>query len=782
MTISNKTFKRVTLIMLMFLAQYLISSLFQWEIWGNILSPINAFIAAGILLFSYSKSDHSIKVSITLLLYALACTAWGIADTIWVILTLLGIVAESSPVIWIFYALTNCFLLSSLIIFAIEQFRKWDLIQFGIDLIISGFMTVVLFWIVFLHKDVSILSMLFALDYTSILSIITDILICVSIFSWFLSVRKGKIPTFLRITSFGLVLFAFVDMYYYYIDYNGLYAPNTIVDFIYILSLLIIAFGALWKTYKNSSIYDLTIVTNVGSRKRWVYLLLYPFFAVLFSITNIVDIKLCIIDFVLFAMPILFYWGSCKYVQLSISKEMLLKKKNEILEQRVAEQINQLTFLANQDTLTTLFNRRYFMNCVDDRIKSLCDNELIAVLLIDLDRFKTINDTYGHDVGDMLLINVSQRMIEWNNYGATIARLGGDEFAIMFAGEYMRKDIENFCVQIIDLCGKPISFGENKLYLTMSVGIALTSEEVRDGKTLLKQADISMYNAKSQGYNKYQFYNPVIDHDFKKTIEIEALLRQANIDQDFELFYQPQYSLPDIQLIGAEALIRWKNRELGFIPPNVFIPIAEEIDYIYKIGKWVIQESIHQSIAWNEQYGISLKVGFNISPKQFNDKNFIQFLKNLVTSSEIETDWIDAEITESVMIKDENHVEEIFSLFKSLGISVSIDDFGSGYSSLNCLNKYPFDRIKIDKSLIDNVTHDNENGVNVVKAVINMAHTSGIQAIAEGVESKEQLDILNELGCDQIQGYLLGRPVPSDVFEQRFILKHCQETVQKTTV
>ncbi len=771
MTSSKRFFHRKAAVLSVLMIAYFVSSLFNSDFWGNILSPLNAFAAGGILYFAYLKSDRALKVSITLLLFALAFILWGTADVIWAIMSFGGENPEYSAVLWVIYVLTNCLLLSSLIIFAIEQFKKWDIVQFAIDLAVNGFLSVLMFWILFLRKDVLILNELITSDFTSILSILSDILICICIFSWFLSVRSGKIPAFLRITSFGLVLFAFADLVYYYFEYNNLYDPNSMIDFVYMLSFYIIAVGALWKTYKSSSVLDLSVVTNTGGRTRWVFLPLFPLFAVLFSVTGIINVQLSVGDLIAFTVPIFFYWGACKYVQISIEKELLLRQQNEILGQRIAEQVSELKFLANQDTLTTLFNRRYFMACLDDTSQTLRPSDLLAMLLIDLDRFKAINDTYGHDAGDKVLIELAQRMTVWNNYGATIARLGGDEFAIIFVGKYTQKEIEEFCLEIIDLCNKPIHISGNSLNLTMSVGIALVSEEVGDGKTLMKNADIAMYSAKSQGYNKYQFYNPLIDKDFKETREIEALLRQADVDKDFELFYQPQYTLSDKKLVGAEALIRWNNREHGYIPPNLFIPIAEEIESIFKIGKWVMQETMHQAKIWNEQYDGRLKVGFNISPKQFVEKGFIDMLKTLLRASGVNPVWLDAEITENVMIKDGKEVDDVFKFLKEQGISVSIDDFGSGYSALSYLNKYFFDRIKLDKSLIDNVSIYNSSGVNIVRAAINMAHAAGIQTIAEGVETQEQLDILKKLGCDQVQGYLLGRPVPVDIFEQQYISK-----------
>jgi diguanylate cyclase (GGDEF)-like protein len=583
MAISKRFFIRKTSVLTALFIAYAISSVINPEGMGNVLSPLSAFAAGGILLFSYLRSDRSVKISLTLLLYALACLVWGIADVIWAAMSFSGKDPENSALLWIVYVLTNGFLMASIILFAVEQFQKWDLVQFVIDLIISGFLTGALFWVLFLKKDLSVLRALLASDLTSLASILADIVICISIFSWFLSIRAGRIPGFIRVLSAGLLLFSFADLYYYYIAYNGLYLANSLVDVAYIASMNLLAFGALWKTYKDGSVFDLSVTLNTGSRMRWIYLILYPFFAVLFSVTGIVDIQMTLTDFVTFALPIFLYWGSCKYVQLSLEKEALLRNQNKLLEQRVAEQIRELEFLANQDTLTTLFNRRYFMSCLSDTIETLRSTDLMAVLLMDLDRFKTINDMYGHDVGDRVLIELSHRLIAWNNCGATIARLGGDEFSILLAGKYTQKDIEDFCVELIDLCSKPIGVGDLSLPMTMSVGIALASSEEIDGKTLMTQADLSMYSAKAQGYNKYQIFNPLIHQDFKNNVEIEALLRQADCEKDFTLYYQPQYSLPDLKLVGAEALLRWETETLGFIPPGVFIPIAEETEHIFNI-------------------------------------------------------------------------------------------------------------------------------------------------------------------------------------------------------
>ena len=782
MTNARTLFIRKTAALTLPLIGYFVVSIFQAQSLGNVISPINALAAAGLLLFAYLKSGKSKLFNATLLLFSLACFVWAAGDIIWGFMDALGKDPNSSPTLWVIYALTNLFIMISLLVFVIMQFGKWNFVQFCVDALIIGLMFMVFIWIVYMNKDTGIIGVMLELDFTSLFSLICDVVIIISVFLWFLSIRTGRVPGYIRIIACGTVLFALIDMLYYYIDFKGLYMPNSFIDFCYIFSMYIMAFGALWRVYKGNETFDLKSINNVGIKSRWGYLASFPIVTLLLDVAGVGDIDFNMVDFLTYAILIFLYITFTKYVQLSIEKEKLLKTltlSNENLEQRVAEQVKELTYLANQDTLTSLYNRRYFMGWLEESIKTILPKETLALLLLDLDRFKTINDSFGHDAGDKVLIELANRMSAWNNYGATLARLGGDEFAFIFIGRYTQRDIEAFCAQITVFCSQPINIGGHVLEVTVSIGVALLSTDAVDGKSLLKNADIAMYHAKSQGYNKYQVFDPILSQDMINSNKIEVLLKQVDIDKDFELFYQPQFSLPDKQLIGAEALLRWKDAQYGYIPPNVFIPVAEKIEYITKIGKWVMKQSIKQAMAWNQQQPMPIKIGINISPKQLNDDAFIDILKALIAHTGVKTSWLDAEITESTMISDTDKMLTVFDTLKELGLSISIDDFGSGYSALSYLNKYPFDRIKIDKSLIDNISSYNVSGVHIVKSIITMAKSIGITTIAEGVETEEQLDVLMELGCNQVQGYLLGRPVPAAEFERKFMSMVEHSTTQQ---
>lgn len=770
----NTIFIRKVAILFVLLLAYLMAEIFKSSLWVDILSPLNSLVASGILLYAYLKSARPSKIRIALLLFSFSAFAWCVGDILWALDASQGFDPARNPYISLVYTVTSLLIVATLIIFAFRQLRKWNLVQLYIDILTVGFLFLYIGWIVYLHRDILMLKAILDADYTSIFSILCDMYIVIGIITWRLSIRSGNTPLFARIMAVALEMFAVTDMIYYHSLFNETYLPDTATDFLYIFSLQLLSFGALWKVYKQPGIFDFSGISNTGSKRSWIYMLIFPLMAIAFQMLGIPHVHIEIWDLFIFVLVIFLYRTLCNYVQLSIDNERLLaheKRVNEILEQNVASQVSRLSFLENQDPLTTLFNRRYFLKSVDNAIKNHQGKNLIAVLLLDIDRFKTVNDIYGHDVGDKVLLELSSRIIMWNRCGAILARLGGDEFALIIVSGNSPKNIQQYCGEIVELCSLPINTSKESLRVTVSLGAAFNNDDARDSSVLLKNAENAMYRAKSQGYNKYELYDPFFDKQSDKNSEIELLLRKAQLDKDFYLFYQPQFSLPDKKLIGAEALIRWKSAEHGYILPKEFIPIAEEIGYISEIGKWVMLEAVRQGAEWNLKYGLQLEIGFNISVKQLGDESFAETLEFLSSCEDFNAGRVDAEITESFMISDKQKVKKVFDMFNRLGISVSIDDFGSGYSSYAYLNELPFSRIKIDKSIIDKISPNNYGANQVLKAIINMAKALRVKTIAEGVETQKQLEIITELGCDQVQGFLFGRPVPPDIFEKKFILK-----------
>ena len=760
---TKSLFYKLLMAEIILLTLFVISTLLGNGFLCNILTPVISAAAAGLLVYAYTKSANKKTIGISLVIFALGCLAWSLSDTLWAIYFVAGQDPEQNLLLSGFYAITNTAFAVSVLIFLLYQFNKWNGVQLLIDTLAVGVSGCLLFWIVFFRKSDIWFIVLTQDGVLSTLMILIDFLIVIGVFLGIFWTRQETKPLYVYIMGAGVTIFSINDLICYYQSAYGLYIANSMIDCLYMTSFLIIAAGALWRVFIDPR--DRTEDISYTKNNKYFLLLIFPLIAILFNNCTLKDV----FDF---AFLIVFYQALSTQVQLAIKNDLLLKTEIDIntkLEERVEEQFSELHFLANHDMVTRLYNRHYFLHALQTAMETRQGNEILALFVIDVDRFKTINDTFGHDIGDKVLVELGNRMATLNNNGRLIARLGGDEFGFLCKGEYGRSELSQMAKQLTQICSEPINIGQNVLNTTISIGICLFPEDADTCMALMKNADLAMYHAKACGYNRHVFFDPFFKVRNDKKNEVEVLLRKANVEKDFELFYQPQFSLPDHHIIGAEALICWKNNERGYISANEFIPVAEEINYIIKIGKWVMREAIHQVVKWNTKYALDLKMGINISPKQLYEDDFIATLKTLILNDHADSTWIDAEITENVMIEDGNKVDTVFDMFKELCVSVSIDDFGCGYSSWNNLNKYPYDRIKIDKTLIDNIRSNNNGGVQAVKAIIAMANAMGKQTIAEGVETQEQLDILTELDCHQVQGFLLGRPVSAQVFEDMFI-------------
>lgn len=771
----NMKFIKLLLLICTYFIIYLTATLYRSDFWGNILSPIGGIMSFLIILYTHLKSKRK-YVKTIYMLYGMACLSWAAADIIWAIYDFaLKINPEESRLISFLYDLPNFFMLAAVLIFAFYKFRKWNMVQLMVDISAISASAILMLWILFFNKNSLFLELISKQGIRSALIIIVDIMTLLGIFIWHFSIRQGKIPAATRIVGAGLLLYFITDLYYYYLYYNNLYIPNSVIDAVYMASLLIIAIGISSDVFfKNISMDYAENYTNIGLKRNSFLMLLAPVSVVLFK-------GFIIKDLLLFLLILLIHSIFSSYVQVSIKNQELLNKEIEInqeLEIRIADRTRELTeknreldFLSKQDTVTNLYNRRYFINKLDERLKAISPNETLSLLFIDLDRFKTINDTYGHNIGDQVLVEISNRLQKWDNENTCLARLGGDEFVFCICGNYGYSEAEKFADQIINACNETIQINEYIFHVTLSIGISIYPFDADDSSSLMKNADMAMYQAKAQGYNKYFSFSSNLSKINHRRNEIEILLKKTDFHKEFILFYQPQFSIPDKKLIGAEALLRWLNSEKGLISPAEFIPVAEETDLIVPIGEWVLKEAVKQIGKWNNTYLLNLKMGINVSPKQLDNINFIKELVTVMNKSSVTPNWIDIEITEGVAIRGEHRITEIADMFKDVGVSISIDDFGTGYSSLSYLKLFPFDRIKIAKPLVDTISKDNYD-MQIVKAIILLSKSIGIKTIAEGVESENQLDILSSLGCEEVQGYLLGKPMPASEFEELLLKNH----------
>ncbi|MCZ0701656.1 diguanylate cyclase (GGDEF)-like protein [Natronobacillus azotifigens] len=435
----------------------------------------------------------------------------------------------------------------------------------------------------------------------------------------------------------------------------------------------------------------------------------------------------------------------------------------DISEQKnVEERINQLAY---HDSLTGLPNRLHF----EEQLKTLLaiaksNNDKLALLLFDLDRFRLINDSYGHQAGDRLLQYVAQRIRSITAENQLIARLSGDEFVIVMPNITNMNQIFEFGTKIVDCMNQPFIEDEREYHISTSVGISVYPHHSDDEVTLLQQADIAMYTAKSQGRNRIQLFSKEINIQNAKKIQLETQLQLAIERDEFVLHYQPVYQSNSNEIYGAEVLLRWNSQEFGLVSPMNFIPLAEETGLIVPIGEWVLRQACQQKKRWSDAGYSTMKIFINLSSRQLNHPNFISVLENILEETGCAPEELSLEVTESMMIKDIKYSATILEQLIELGINVSLDDFGTGHSSLSTLKLLPVQTLKIDKSFIDDISIDYKNSY-IVKAIIEMAHSLSLHVVAEGVETAEQLSILNDLSVDYIQGFHLSKPITLEEIE-----------------
>ncbi len=444
------------------------------------------------------------------------------------------------------------------------------------------------------------------------------------------------------------------------------------------------------------------------------------------------------------------------------------------IERKLHEQ--KLNYLASYDSLTGLANRTLFWDRLGRAlIRAKRNKTLVALLVIDLDRFKTINDTLGHNVGDELLVQVAHRFEHSVRDGDTIARLGGDEFAIIIEDVVVHTDVEKVADKILNIMKSPFGLTTQEVYASSSIGVSLYPTDELKAEELLKYADAAMYCAKKSGQNSYRFYAADINQNLLTELDLEAKLRRAVIKQDFMLYYQPKFNIVTQELIGAEALMRWNHAKDGMISPVVFIPLAEKLGLIDVITDWVIKEACKQNRLWQLEGYQPIRVAINVSPKQFNQKGIAKRILDQIVASNLSPEYVELEITEGALMKDAIKSNEVLNELKNKGIQISIDDFGTGYSSLSYLQKLDLDILKIDQSFVKDILDDADDA-EIVSAIIAMAKSLKLDVIAEGVETQAQKNCLVAKGCINAQGYLFGKPVPAEEFPQFFVKKHrCQD-------
>lgn len=420
--------------------------------------------------------------------------------------------------------------------------------------------------------------------------------------------------------------------------------------------------------------------------------------------------------------------------------------------------LRQMTHQAHHDALTGLPNRLLFVDRLRQAIaQARRKNHDAAILFLDLDRFKLINDTLGHAVGDRLLQSVAARLKGLLRESDTVGRQGGDEFILILPEIHSRAEVSTVAQKILALFSTPFPLEGEEVFITPSIGISLYPADGTDIETLIRHADAAMYSAKELGRNNFRFFTPALNETAQSRLETENSLRRALAKNEFVIHYQPVISLLSREIVGVEALVRWQHPRKGLLMPSSFIPVAEDTGLIIPIGEWVLRSACNQVRSWQKS-GYPLRVAVNLSARQFRQPQLTETIRAVLLETSLIPESLEVEITESIAAEDLNVTISILRSLKDMGIRISIDDFGTGFSSLSYLRRFPIDTLKIDKSFVADILPRRDE--EIVTAIINLAQTLKLKVIAEGVETREQLNFLAEKHCDEIQGYFFCRPLP----------------------
>jgi len=426
---------------------------------------------------------------------------------------------------------------------------------------------------------------------------------------------------------------------------------------------------------------------------------------------------------------------------------------------KIEERIKNLAYF---DVLTALPNRRLFT----DRLQVAIANahrhgHRLAIMFLDLDLFKRINDSLGHGIGDLVLVETSRRLAKCVREGDTVSRLGGDEFVVLLPEIAEIEDVAKSADRVISLVKQPFVVDDHELYVTASIGIAVYPEDGATVETLIKNADTAMYRAKDIGRNSYQMYTPAMNARSFERLAMESSLRHALVRHEFHLAYQVKMDLATGRMSGVEALVRWMHPEMGLVSPVEFIPLAENMGLISDIGAWVLEAACRQCKSWHDLGLPPVRIAVNVSALQFRESDVPSVVRRALETTGLDPRYLELELTESVLMQRVDEVAEVLHEMRALGVCISIDDFGTGYSSLSYLKRMPIDALKIDRSFVADITEDGD-GAEIVSTIINLAHNLKLKAVAEGVETAAQAEFLRAKGCDEVQGYLISRPVSAE--------------------
>lgn len=700
---------------------------------------------------------------------------FGCSEAVWVILDR---VFHLDPVLILplsyLYVVPNLCFAFAFIIYSLINLHLWHPIQFAVDLIAVSIINIKFIFILFFDASFFGHIELDPLNFSMYLNIALDTIVITMLVTIYISSRSTKVDFCSKLIAIAMVMYSTADFLYVHQVLNNTYAPNGLIDLIYIGALLLLATGVKisYLRFKPEQIVksELKLINEGPIWAAW-WILIMPTLSIVLHGIHLQDL-------LEYALIIIAYLIASLYIQNNIVNERLLSERtvnNEKLLARIDERtkalqsINEeLTFITQHDALTGLYNRNHFLDLVDKSIALNGPNHPMFLILVDIDRFKMINDLYGQDLGDVVLKRTAERLNGFCNGLSYSARLGSDEFAILCYGNMDLNQIQPKLNQLFTLFEEPIDIFPFQILVNIRIGLACYPENARDTLGLLKCVKTAVEQAKSKKLKTYSIYDKKVHEQVRRRHEVELALLKADMDVEFTLFYQSQYDATGQILFGMEALIRWDSPILGRVNPAEFISVAEDTGLILNLGIWVMATAMRQIVEWNTKNDSNLRMGINISPLQLENSNFMESVMALIHETGVKTDWLNFEITESSAMAALDVFGTVLTALSELGIAVSIDDFGTGYSSYSYLRRFSIDYLKIDKQLVDMITTISDDA-QIVHAIIAMAKVLKIKTVAEGVETIDQVLLLNQMGCDKIQGYYFGKPIPAVEFEIQHI-------------
>ena len=584
-----------------------------------------------------------------------------------------------------------------------------------------------------------------------------------------LSLNSWQLTTLILILALPVGYNVLFTRYYHELyRIPGINLTHIILDLVVITGLIHFSGGSsswLWPAYLIITI-EASILLNkpyhvwiIGALGSLLYgLLLFTEHTQLLSSTMMPS-SIATKDQTVAFLVILWSWVCFLNAIVSLVGALLMK----IVRQQTAEAIaseKRLSYMAHHDVLTGLPNRTRFVERAE-QAKTMAKREKtqLAFLFLDLDRFKAINDTLGHAVGDQLLCTISKRLVGMVRESDIVCRLGGDEFAMMLTNVENTAALQKLTNKIISKISEPIFIAGHEILTTCSIGISLYPQHGTLLENLLQQADAAMYSAKEHGRNNYQLFTPDMDNKSDKRLTMEHSLRKALEQNEFELYYQPKVNIETGEVISLEALLRWNHPELGIILPGDFIPLAEETGFIFPIGEWVLRQVCKQSRSWQKNSQLHIRIAVNISGRQLHLHNFVQRVNDILCETGLDPKLLELEVTENVIMQNPESAVNSLNRLADKGILISIDDFGAGYSSLAHLQRSSISTLKISKIFIQNLENSEQDAA-IAQTIINIAESLNLKVIAEGVETPGQLSFLKHNHCNEIQGYLYSAPIP----------------------